>query len=168
MSAGVHQCWFTRDWRNGPFSFPHSENKIRVHNWRYSLIWKCWYPTHSHAHKVHTKPTVPHHVRPRGLIDEVSRDWGWAAGLEDVRAHAPVLPLLRLPVTSLVHEALLSGDGVPPLVKPLWLVAFVFSACKTKHRCYSNCGRFHQRTHTHTSVHWKISRPSHIYMRCYQ
>lgn len=98
------------------------------------------------------KPTVSHHVRPRGLIDEASRDWGWGPGLEDVRAHAPVLPLLRLPVTSLVHKALFSCDWVPPLVKPQWLVAVVFSACKTKHRCYSNCGRFHQRTHTDLSL----------------
>lgn len=89
-----------------------------------------------------------HHVRPRGLIDKFSRDWGWTPRLEDVRAYAPVLPLLCLPVTSLVHKALLSSDWVPPLVKPQWLVAFVFSACKNKHRCYSNCGRFHQRTHT--------------------
>lgn len=32
--------------------------------------------THSRVHRVHVKPTVSHHVRPRGLIDEVSRDWG--------------------------------------------------------------------------------------------
>lgn len=172
-SSWFHECWsassqwLTRESGHGPFSFPHSKNKMRVHAWRYSLIWECWEQTHS---RVHVKPTVSHHVRPRGLIDEVSRDWGWGPGLEDVRAHAPVLPLLRLPVTSLVHKALFSCDWVPPLVKPQWLVAFVFSACKTKHRCYSNCGRFHQRTHTDLSLSSLSDRTgfTHLYMRRYQ
>lgn len=90
--------------------------------------------THSHAHKE--------------WGPEVSRESRCAPGLEDVGAHAPVLSLLRLPVTSLVHKALLSSERVPPLVKPQWLVALVFPACEAKHRCYANCGHVHHRTHT--------------------
>lgn len=145
MSAGLHHLNANSLVSEGMAPSP---SPIAKTKWECTLGGTVWSESVGNEHTLQAKPTVPHHVRPRGLIDEVSRDWGWAAGLEDVRAHAPVLPFLRLPVTSLVHKALLSGDWVPPLVKPQWLVTFVFSACKTKHRCYSNCGRFHQRTHT--------------------
>lgn len=135
-------CWFTTEWGNGPFFC------LRSKKWNQSAHSEVQFDlrvlqTQSHAH-VKSTWSQPF---PGGLSDEVSRESGWAAGLEDVRAHTPVLRLLRLPVTSLVHKALLSGDWVPPLVKPQWLVAFVFSACRAKHRRYSNCGYVHQRTH---------------------
>lgn len=58
--------------------------------------------------------------------------WGQRSlpALEDVGAHAPVLPLLGLPVAALVDEAGLSGQRVPPLVEPQRLVAFILPACR--------------------------------------
>lgn len=117
---------------------------MRVHIWRYSVRRECVKRTHSRAHKgphgAHkpaTPPLLQDQSESRSLSDEVRSDPGGVPGLEDVGTHAPVLSVLRLPVTSLVHKVCLSSDWVPPLVKPQRLVAFVFSPCRRKHRCYS-------------------------------
>ncbi|TNN52910.1 hypothetical protein EYF80_036848 [Liparis tanakae] len=44
-------------------------------------------------------------------------------------------------LTSLVHKVCFPGDGVPPLVKPQRLVAFVFFPCGKKHSFWSGLRR---------------------------
>ena len=59
---------------------------------------------------------------PSSSCQELS-SWSAELRLEYLGTHAPVLPLLGLPVASLVHKVGLPGDGVPSLVEPQWLVA---------------------------------------------
>ena len=59
---------------------------------------------------------------PSSSCQELS-SWSAELRLEYLGTHAPVLPLLGLPVASLVHKVGLPGDGVPSLMEPQWLVA---------------------------------------------
>lgn len=100
-----------------PPYFPCCKNRMRVHIWRYSVRRECVKHTHSRAHKgphgAHkpaTPPLLQDQSESRSLSDEIRSDPGGVPGLEDVGTHAPVLSVLRLPVTSLVHKVCLSSD----------------------------------------------------------
>lgn len=120
--------------------FPQSRNRVRVYIGRYS-VWECVKHTHSHAHRSWSSyaPLSDDQRLSSSLSEEISCDPQSVPGLEDVRTHAPVPSILRLPVTSFVHKVCLSCDRVPPLMKPQWLVAFIFPTCGEKHKAMLSC-----------------------------